>query len=647
MDSLQIGQAVTFQNARGFVSAIKETAAQTFTIGARGMVRDGFEIEIVWEAGRVEKYSENLVANWIRDGLPPVPVEDIPARRAEALAKMEETRRERMAADEARREREKAYYEDARQRVPAWAKAVIIAELERDDSDSMTDYFNTQTTRRVIIGFSSHTRDLFPELRKAAATFPETAHLADAPESAEHRQKYSGGAGYFLKAGNTYSDGWTIRKRVLFQGVQSLPVAEWHLTEPAAATPAPATGGAAIERHTHTKHGFDMFIVTMSERVERETFDSMLATAKGLGGWYSRKWGTTPAGFAFKDEVKAGEFLASISADAPKGDSDQTGEAVARPAVGSKADKFRELADNMQGDIDHKFAPRLANTPKRQREAASARQEGDRLKRTQAALRALADLCEAGTVPPELARVKSKADVYKLMAEEIDRTHSSYYDAGIQTGRPSVDSPAARALWAMIGDKSEAEKRAYELRRMTDKLMFSSIPGYFPTPRPIVERMIEAADIPADSACDILEPEAGSGGITDILQEVRPRARIKAYEVWSSLREILKLKGVELIGDDFTEAAPRPEFDYVLMNPPFERLQDAEHVRHAFEFLKPGGRLVAIMSPSAFFSSERKAVAFRAWFADNGGSKTDLPANAFKESGTGTATVLITVERSA
>ncbi len=60
---------------------------------------------------------------------------------------------------------------------PGWAKAAIIAELEIDKSDSMTDYFATSTEKRVFLAWSSHTRDLFSEMRKAAATFGPTAHL--------------------------------------------------------------------------------------------------------------------------------------------------------------------------------------------------------------------------------------------------------------------------------------------------------------------------------------------------------------------------------------------------------------------------------------------------------------------------------------
>lgn len=60
---------------------------------------------------------------------------------------------------------------------PVWAKALIVAEYEADKTDIMTDYFATSTTRTVALAWSKHTKDLFSEMRKAAAKFSETAHL--------------------------------------------------------------------------------------------------------------------------------------------------------------------------------------------------------------------------------------------------------------------------------------------------------------------------------------------------------------------------------------------------------------------------------------------------------------------------------------
>ena len=60
---------------------------------------------------------------------------------------------------------------------PAWAKAILVATREENDCDSMTAYFATKRHESVALAWSKHTRDLFSEMRKAAATFPETAHL--------------------------------------------------------------------------------------------------------------------------------------------------------------------------------------------------------------------------------------------------------------------------------------------------------------------------------------------------------------------------------------------------------------------------------------------------------------------------------------
>ena len=62
-------------------------------------------------------------------------------------------------------------------KMPANAKALIVAEYHENESDLQTDYHNHQTTRRVAIGWRTTARESFKQLRKAAATFDDTAHL--------------------------------------------------------------------------------------------------------------------------------------------------------------------------------------------------------------------------------------------------------------------------------------------------------------------------------------------------------------------------------------------------------------------------------------------------------------------------------------
>lgn len=117
----------------------------------------------------------------------------------------------------------KKWFED---HAPADTKAVIIAELMQDDSDSQTDYFGGHTVRTVVLSFSKHKRDLFPEMRKAAATstIPGIRELATAPENYEHREKYSMGAGYYI--GHARYSGWRISKRGLQYSPECLYLAK-------------------------------------------------------------------------------------------------------------------------------------------------------------------------------------------------------------------------------------------------------------------------------------------------------------------------------------------------------------------------------------------------------------------------------------
>ncbi len=94
--------------------------------------------------------------------------------------------------------------------LPDNAQAVIVARLKQNDSDSQTDYYASSVQRTVILGFSTHRRDIFSEMRKHAPNLEETAYLAEYNEDYEHREKYAMGDGYYL--GESKYCGWIIEK---------------------------------------------------------------------------------------------------------------------------------------------------------------------------------------------------------------------------------------------------------------------------------------------------------------------------------------------------------------------------------------------------------------------------------------------------
>jgi type I restriction-modification system DNA methylase subunit len=79
------------------------------------------------------------------------------------------------------------------------------------------------------------------------------------------------------------------------------------------------------------------------------------------------------------------------------------------------------------------------------------------------------------------------------------------------------------------------------------------------------------------------------------------------------------------------------------MNPPFAKQADIKHILHAFKCLKPGGKLVAIMSNGVMFRENKASSDFRDFVASRGGSITDLPEGSFKASGTGVNTCVAVI----
>lgn len=94
--------------------------------------------------------------------------------------------------------------------IPTWAQAIICGHEEQSTCDPMSDYFGSKTTKTVYLSFSSHKKDIFSEMRQAAARCPETAPLSTAGPEVENREKYSMGHGYYL--GTDRYSGWQVNK---------------------------------------------------------------------------------------------------------------------------------------------------------------------------------------------------------------------------------------------------------------------------------------------------------------------------------------------------------------------------------------------------------------------------------------------------
>ncbi|EMO14682.1 methyltransferase small domain protein [Leptospira santarosai str. CBC523] len=215
---------------------------------------------------------------------------------------------------------------------------------------------------------------------------------------------------------------------------------------------------------------------------------------------------------------------------------------------------------------------------------------------------------------------------------------------GIKTTHEAEE--AGNHLFRLINEYSKGalSQQEVKIKKLEMDLIGRKISGFFPTPKTLGKTMIDEADI--KPGMDVLEPSAGKGDLSDLIrnEKIEP----DTIELDFSLREILKEKGHKIVGSNFLDYNEK-KYDRIIMNPPFENGQDIDHVRHAYDLLKPGGKLVSIMGEGPFFRSDNKSKNFRNWLDGIGGDIKQLPKNSFMGSEsfrqTGVSTRLVTITK--
>jgi len=176
--------------------------------------------------------------------------------------------------------------------------------------------------------------------------------------------------------------------------------------------------------------------------------------------------------------------------------------------------------------------------------------------------------------------------------------------------------------------------------------------GQFDSPAAVVQRVLQAAEI--EPGMSVLEPSAGIGrlalaalareGVIFTIEIDPARAATLALAVAEAHRAnpTLASSCAEGMMRDFLTTSPEDigPFDRIIMNPPFARQADIDHIRHAALFLMPRGRLVSVMSAGVIFRTNRKSEDFRTFLAAHGGFIEPLPEQSFAASGTNIEAVL-------
>lgn len=229
----------------------------------------------------------------------------------------------------------------------------------------------------------------------------------------------------------------------------------------------------------------------------------------------------------------------------------------------------------------------------------------------------------------KLCGVMSKAQVEQARAEgrlQEREDKIGFYLSGETTPEPTKTP------------EKPTELNAFEQMAQTLKagVQVVSAPQLFPTPADLAQRVVELAEITAGDK--VLEPSAGTGNLVrSIIEHGAFASDVVAVEINGALAGKLssQFPGVSVKHSDFlTLNGELGKFDRIVMNPPFERGADIQHILHAKHMLNDGGRLVAICAGGP---RQREALACL-------GEWIDLPAGSFKASGTNVNAAIVVIE---
>lgn len=166
----------------------------------------------------------------------------------------------------------------------------------------------------------------------------------------------------------------------------------------------------------------------------------------------------------------------------------------------------------------------------------------------------------------------------------------------------------------------------------------------FQTPAVVAEKMAAVIRPYLRDGFRILEPSTGLGRLVDPFKLDAENFRLQ----WEAVEE--RAECVRALRDGYKQLQKMREGDFlevsqidiggavdaVIMNPPFKQGRDIKHILHARSMLKPSGVLVALCYDGVKQNRDLRPLC-DSWEV--------LPANSFKESGTGASVAMLTMTR--
>lgn len=212
------------------------------------------------------------------------------------------------------------------------------------------------------------------------------------------------------------------------------------------------TSASEVIATKHTKLGHDLFVVKLADRVERDEYLTLNASAKRLGGSYSsfRGNGAIP-GFQFRTREAAEAFRALVEGDTTQAQelAAQRRDAFEDDRSQTAVERLRAMADKLEAQAaEEEGRERKSNTARRARFASAALAGAAADKAKAKTMRNIAAAIEAGNAKfLDEVRTKSQVDMLtNLVAtakyNELRARYPSYADQEKRRGEPPTAETA-------------------------------------------------------------------------------------------------------------------------------------------------------------------------------------------------------------
>lgn len=172
----------------------------------------------------------------------------------------------------------------------------------------------------------------------------------------------------------------------------------------------------------------------------------------------------------------------------------------------------------------------------------------------------------------------------------------------------------------------------------------------------VVRQMLEFCPI-LFSDRRILEPSAGKGDLLDHVVSLvetkigvgnfKKNHEIDCVELNKERQDILKLKGYNVIGEDFFKMNhfEHKSYDYIIATPTYKDNIDVEHIMHMYEFLRrhSDSRIVTLTHPAWTTQNSERQQIFRKWLENKDYSMKMLNDFSYMEKYNTQPSVVITI----